>query len=260
MLENKNVLITGSTSGIGFGVAKAFAKNNCNLVINGLGEEAQINRAIQELTELTDGKVVFHGADLTKTDQIKDLMSFAQSELGNVEILVNNAGIQHISSVEDFPEQKWDDIISINLSSVFHTVRHALPTMKSANWGRIINIASVHGQVGSTNKSAYVTAKHGVVGFTKVTALETAEFNITANSICPGWVRTELVEKQINLRADNLGLDTSEAARSLLEEKQPSLQFVTPEQIGDTCVFLCSDATTQMTGTTLTLDGGWTAQ
>lgn len=188
------------------------------------------------------------------------MMNFAATNMGGVDILINNAGIQHVAPIEKFPTEKWDAIIAINLSSTFHTMRLAIPAMQNKNWGRIINIASVHGLVGSSQKAAYVAAKHGVIGLTKVTALETAESGITVNSICPGWVRTELVEKQIDLRAGSLGVDTEEAARNLLSEKQPSKQFVTPKQLGETALYLCSENAAQMTGSTLTLDGGWTAQ
>jgi len=197
---------------------------------------------------------------LTKSDQIEEMMNYAKAEIGSVDILVNNAGMQHVSPIEDFDPARWDLLIALNLTANFHTMRMALPDMKAKNWGRIINVASVHGQVASTQKSAYVASKHGVLGLTKVCALETAETGITANSICPGWVRTELVEKQIEMRAEASGKDIEEEARDLLSEKQPSKAFVSPAQLGEAAVFLCSDAASQMTGQTMTLDGGWTAQ
>lgn len=260
MLNGKNALVTGSTSGIGLGIAKKLAAQGCNLVLNGLGDMDQIEAVRKELDDNSTGRVVFHGADLTDVSQIEELMTFAKNEIGAIDVLVNNAGIQHVSSIEDFDPKRWDLVLALNLSSAFHTMRLALPHMKEKNWGRIINVASVHGQVGSANKSAYVASKHGVIGLTKVCALETAETGITANCICPGWVRTELVENQIKQRAENAGQEIEEAARELLSEKQPSKTFVTPAQLGDSALYLCSDAASQMTGVNLTLDGGWTAQ
>jgi 3-hydroxybutyrate dehydrogenase len=260
MLTNKTALVTGSTSGIGLGIAKVLAKAGCNLVLNGLGDQGAIDALCSELDKASAGKVVFHGADLTKVDQIEDMMAFAAKKFGSVDILVNNAGIQHVSPIEDFDVQRWDLVIALNMTAAFHTMRLALGDMKKNNWGRIINVASVHGQVASVNKSAYVASKHGVLGLTKVCALETAKTDITANSICPGWVRTELVEKQIEQRAKDSGCSIEEAASDLLREKQPSGEFVTPNQLGEAALFLCSDAASQMTGTTITMDGGWTAQ
>lgn len=260
MLSQKNALITGSTSGIGLGIARSLAAQGCNIILNGLGDAGEIEQIRKNLDDQSSGRVLFHGADLSDTNQIEAMMNFAATNMGGVDILINNAGIQHVAPIEKFPTEKWDAIIAINLSSTFHTMRLAIPAMQNKNWGRIINIASVHGLVGSSQKAAYVAAKHGVIGLTKVTALETAESGITVNSICPGWVRTELVEKQIDLRAGSLGVDTEEAARNLLSEKQPSKQFVTPKQLGETALYLCSENAAQMTGSTLTLDGGWTAQ
>ena len=205
-------------------------------------------------------KVLYDGADLSKGDAVRGLIDNAVRQAGRIDILVNNAGIQHTALIEDFPADKWDAILALNLSAVFHGTAAALPHMKKQGFGRIINIASAHGLVASANKSAYVAAKHGVVGFTKVTALETAGQGITANAICPGWVRTPLVEKQISALAEKNGVDQEAAARELLSEKQPSLQFVTPEQLGGTAVFLASDAAAQITGTTVSVDGGWTAR
>lgn len=205
-------------------------------------------------------KVLYDGADLSKGDAVRGLVDNAVRQMGRIDILVNNAGIQHTALIEDFPTEKWDAILALNLSAVFHGTAAALPHMKKQGFGRIINIASAHGLVASANKSAYVAAKHGVVGFTKVTALEAAGQGITANAICPGWVRTPLVEKQISALAEKNGVDQETAARELLSEKQPSLQFVTPEQLGGTAVFLASDAAAQITGTTVSVDGGWTAR
>jgi 3-hydroxybutyrate dehydrogenase len=260
MLKNKTALITGSTSGIGLGIAKVLAKAGCNVIINGLVSKHENNALLDFFNNHYDGKFFFHGADLTDVSAIEDLMLYAQKVLGGVDILVNNAGIQHVSSIEDFAPQYWDKLISLNLTSNFHTMRLALPKMKQKNWGRIINVASAHGWVGSIGKAGYVAAKHGVMGLTKVCALETAETGITANCICPGWVRTELVEKQIEERAAQSGRSIEEEARILLTEKQPSKEFVTPDQIGEAAKFLASDAAAQMTGATITMDGGWTAQ
>ena len=205
-------------------------------------------------------QVLYHGADMSRPKEIEDMMRAAAAQFGRVDVLVNNAGIQHVANVEDFPVEKWDAIIAINLSSAFHASRMALPAMRAANWGRIINIASAHGLVASAQKSAYVAAKHGVVGLTKVTALETATTGITCNAICPGWVLTPLVQKQLDARAAAGGLTNAEATRQLLGEKQPSLEFTTPEQLGDLAVFLCSAAANNVRGVAWQVDGGWTAQ
>ena len=202
----------------------------------------------------------YHGADMSKPDQIEDMMKFAASKFGRVDILVNNAGIQHVAKVEDFPPERWDAIIAINLTSAFHTTRLAIPAMREANWGRIINVASAHGLVASAQKSAYVAAKHGIVGFTKSVALETATTGITSNAICPGWVLTQLVQKQIDDRAAREGISAMQAQNELLGEKQPSLQFTTVEQLGGLAVFLCSPAADQVRGVAWQMDGGWTAQ
>lgn len=255
-LTGKTALITGSTSGIGLGIAQVLARAGANIVLNGFGDAAP---AIAEIAR-HGVKVVHHPADLSDVAQIEALFALAEREFSGVDILVNNAGIQHTALIEDFPAEKWDAILALNLSAVFHGTAAALPHMKKQGSGRIINIASAHGLVASASKSAYVAAKHGVVGFTKVTALETAGQGITANAICPGWVRTPLVEKQITALAEKNGVDQEAAARELLSEKQPSLQFVTPEQLGGTAVFLASDAAAQITGTTVSVDGGWTAR
>lgn len=260
MLKGKVALVTGSTSGIGLGIATAFAQQGADIVLNGFGDAAEIEKVRAGLADKHGVKVIYDGADLSKGAAVRGLIDNAVRQMGRIDILVNNAGIQHTALIEDFPADKWDAILALNLSAVFHGTAAALPHMKKQGFGRIINIASAHGLVASANKSAYVAAKHGVVGFTKVTALETAGQGITANSICPGWVRTPLVEKQITALAEKNGVDQETAARELLSEKQPSLQFVTPEQLGGTAVFLASDAAAQITGTSVSVDGGWTAR
>ena len=260
MLKGKVALVTGSTSGIGLGIAAAFAQQGANVVLNGFGDAAQIEKLRADLASRHGVQVLYDGADLSRGDAVRQLVENVVQSLGRIDILVNNAGIQHTAPIEDFPAEKWDAILALNLSAVFHGTAAALPHMKQQGWGRIINIASAHGLVGSANKSAYVAAKHGVVGLTKVTALETAGTGITANAICPGWVRTALVEKQITALAEQHRIDQDAAARELLGEKQPSLQFVTPEQLGGTAVYLASDAAAQVTGTTISVDGGWTAR
>ncbi|APX76919.1 3-hydroxybutyrate dehydrogenase [Achromobacter insolitus] len=260
MLKGKVALVTGSTSGIGLGIATAFAQQGADIVLNGFGDAAEIEKVRAGLADKHGVKVIYDGADLSKGAAVRELVENTVRQMGRIDILVNNAGIQHTALIEDFPAEKWDAILALNLSAVFHGTAAALPHMKKQGFGRIINIASAHGLVASANKSAYVAAKHGVVGFTKVTALETAGQGITANSICPGWVRTPLVEKQITALAEKNGVDQETAARELLSEKQPSLQFVTPEQLGGTAVFLASDAAAQITGTSVSVDGGWTAR
>mmetsp|Transcript_14337 Transcript_14337/g.21478 ORF Transcript_14337/g.21478 Transcript_14337/m.21478 type:complete len:262 (+) Transcript_14337:83-868(+) len=259
-LLNKLALITGSTSGIGLGIAKMFAAQGANLIIHGLGNIDEINTLCKEIERKHNVSAKFVGGDLSDVTSIETMMSSIADQYGGVDILVNNAGIQHVAPVEEFPVEKWDQIIAINLSAVFHTTRLALPHMKKQNFGRIVNIASVHGLVASSYKSAYVTAKHGVIGFTKVTALENAQTGVTVNAICPGWVLTPLVEAQIAARADASGTTFDEAKRALLLEKQPSAQFVTPEQLGSMALFLCSDAASEVRGVAWAMDGGWTAQ
>jgi 3-hydroxybutyrate dehydrogenase len=256
MLKNKTALVTGSTSGIGLGIAKALARQGANIVLNGFGE---VDTARAEV-EALGVQVSYHGADMSRPAEIEDMMRAAAATFGRVDILVNNAGIQHVAAIEDFPVERWDAIIAINLSSAFHTSRLALPAMKAAQWGRIINVASVHGLVGSAQKSAYVAAKHGIVGLTKVTALETATTGVTCNAICPGWVLTPLVQKQVDAKAAALGLSNAEAIRLLLGEKEPSMQFTTPEELGELAVFLCSPAGQNVRGVAWNMDGGWTAQ
>ena len=256
MLQGKTALVTGSTSGIGLGIAKALAKQGANIVLNGFGD---VEGPKAELAAL-GVKVAYHGADMSKASEIEAMMKFATDTFGRVDILVNNAGIQHVAKIEDFPVERWDAIIAINLTSAFHATRLALPAMKAANWGRIINVASVHGLVGSAEKSAYVAAKHGVVGLTKVTALETATTGVTCNAICPGWVLTTLVQKQVDAKAVAMGLSKEEAQKLLLQEKEPSMQFTTPEELGELTVFLCSAAGNNVRGVAWNMDGGWTAQ
>jgi len=256
MLKGKTALVTGSTSGIGFAIAKALAQQGAHIVLNGFGDAEAPKSQIEALGVRAE----YHGADMSKSDQIEDMMKFAAARFGRVDILVNNAGIQHVAKVEDFPPERWDAIIAINLTSAFHTTRLAIPAMREANWGRIVNVASAHGLVASAQKSAYVAAKHGIVGFTKSVALETATTGITSNAICPGWVLTQLVQKQIDDRAAREGISAAQAQNELLGEKQPSLQFTTVEQLGGLAVFLCSPAADQVRGVAWQMDGGWTAQ
>jgi 3-hydroxybutyrate dehydrogenase len=255
-LQGKTALVTGSTSGIGLGIAKALATQGANVILNGFGDTAPARDALAS----TGVRVGFHGADLSKSEAITDLFRYAEAEFGGVDVLVNNAGIQHVAMVDEFPPDRWDAILALNLTAVFHTTRLALPHMKAANWGRIINIASVHGQVASVGKAAYVAAKHGVLGLTKVTALETARLGVTCNAICPGWVLTPLVQQQVESRASRDNLPEEAAREALLSEKQPSASFVTTDQIGAAVLFLCSDAASQMRGAAWTIDGGWTSQ
>jgi 3-hydroxybutyrate dehydrogenase len=256
MLKGKTALVTGSTSGIGLGIAIALAEQGANIMMNGFGEK---DAAIAQVKAL-GVEVDYHGADMSKPAEIEAMMQAAEKRFGAVDILVNNAGIQHVANIEDFPADRWDAIIAINLTSAFHTTRLALPGMKQRNWGRIINLASVHGLVASAQKSAYVAAKHGIVGFTKVTALETAQTGVTCNAICPGWVLTPLVQKQVDARAEKDKVSNEEAKKLLLSEKQPSGEFVTPEQLAALAVFFCSPAATQIRGVAWNMDGGWTAQ
>jgi len=259
-LSGKTALVTGSTSGIGLGIARALAGQGANIVFNGFGDAQQIEKLYTDTGSECGVQTAYHNADMSKPDEIAAMMEYAASKFGGVDILVNNAGIQHVAAVEDFPPERWDAIIAINLSSAFHTTRLALPGMKQKNWGRIINLASVHGLVGSSQKSAYVAAKHGLVGFTKVTALETAQTGITCNAICPGWVLTPLVQKQVDDRAAREGLDNDAARKALLAEKQPSGEFVTPDELGALAVFFCSPAADQVRGVAWNMDGGWAAQ
>ncbi|EMK5830217.1 3-hydroxybutyrate dehydrogenase [Citrobacter sedlakii] len=254
-LNGKTALITGSTSGIGLGIAQSLAKAGARIILNGFGDV----EAAKDAIDACGVRAGYHGADLSDAGQIEEMMRYAEREFGGVDILINNAGIQHVSPIEHFPVEKWNAILAINLSSVFHTTRLALPSMRARNWGRIINIASVHGLVASKDKAAYVAAKHGVVGFTKTTALETAQTGITCNALCPGWVLTPLVQQQIDKRIAE-GADPSDARETLLAEKQPSRAFVTPEQLGELTLFLCSEGAAQVRGAAWNMDGGWVAQ
>lgn len=258
-VQGKNAIVTGSTSGIGLAIAKALSAAGANVAINGFGDKAAIDAEVAGLQK-NGGKCLYHGADMTKPEEIADLIAQTEKTFGSVDILVNNAGIQHTAATEDFPLEKWNAIIAINLSAVFHGIHAALPGMKKQNYGRIINIASVHGLVASKNKAAYVAAKHGVVGLTKVVGLECAEQNITCNAICPAWVHTPLVQKQIEDKAKQEGISVEKATENLVGEKQPNKRFVKPEQLGELVLFLCSDAASSFTGASLPIDGGWTAQ
>ena len=260
MLNGKTALVTGSTSGIGLGIAKALARQGANIVLNGFGDVDAPRAEVLAAGQAHGVRVEHHGADMSRPADIEDMLKFAAERFGRVDILVNNAGIQHVASVQDFPVDKWDAIIAINLTSAFHTTRLALPGMLAANWGRVINVASVHGLVASANKSAYVAAKHGIVGLTKVAALENATTGITVNAICPGWVLTPLVQKQVDARAAADGIDNDEAKRRLLGDKQPSMQFTTPEQLAELAVFMCSPAGDNIRGVAWNVDGGWVAQ
>ncbi|MBI5257324.1 MAG: 3-hydroxybutyrate dehydrogenase [Burkholderiales bacterium] len=256
MLKGKTALVTGSTSGIGLGMALALARSGANVMLNGFGDAEGPKAQVAAL----GGRVSYHGADMSKPADIEAMVRACEAEFGAVDILVNNAGIQHVANVEDFPVERWDAIIAINLSSAFHTMRCALPGMKQRNWGRVLNIASVHGLVASAQKSAYVAAKHGIVGLTKAAALESATTGVTVNAICPGWVLTPLVQKQVDARAAQAGVSNEEAKRQLLAEKQPSLQFTTPEQLAELALFLCSPAADNIRGVAWNVDGGWVAQ
>lgn len=256
MLKGKTALVTGSTSGIGLGIAKALARQGANIVVNGFGDALTPQNEIQALGV----EVAYHGADMSKPAEIEAMMAFAAQRFGRVDILVNNAGIQHVAPVQDFPVERWDAVIAINLSSAFHATRLALPAMQAANWGRIINVASVHGLVASVQKSAYVAAKHGLIGLTKVTALENATTGVTCNAICPGWVLTPLVQKQVDDRAQANGWSNEESVRRLLGEKEPSMQFTTPDELGELAVFFCSPAGNNVRGVAWNMDGGWAAQ
>jgi 3-hydroxybutyrate dehydrogenase len=260
MLNAKTALVTGSTSGIGLGIARALAAKGANLVLNGFGDAGEIERLRASLAKEFDVQVTYEGADLSKPPEIESMVASIEKRFGAIDILVNNAGIQHVAPIERFPTERWDAVIAINLSSAFHAIRCALPAMKKRNWGRIINVASAHGLVASVEKVAYVAAKHGIVGLTKVVGLETARTGVTCNAICPGWVLTPLVQKQIDARAAAKGVSVDEEKVSLVSEKQPSHEFVTTEQLGEVAVFLCSDAAQQVRGASWSVDGGWTAQ
>lgn len=256
----QTALITGSTSGIGLGIAKAFASENYNIIINGLGSPEQIEQAIRELEALTKGQVVYEAANMLMPQEIEDMIKRTEEKFGMIDVLVNNAGIQYVSKIEDFPTDKWDAIIAINLSSAFHTIKHAIGKMAQKGRGRIINLASAHGLVASPFKSAYVAAKHGIVGLTKTIALEHAKDGVTVNAICPGYVRTPLVEAQLADQAKTRGISEEEVINNVMLVAQPTKQFITVEQLGAFSVFLASDSASQINGAILSMDGGWTAQ
>ena len=260
MLKGKGAVITGSTSGIGLGIARALAAQGAAVMLNGFGDKGEIEAIRAGLEKEFAVKAHYSPADMSKPAEIAAMIVAAEKQLGSVDILVNNAGIQHVASIEDFPVEKWDAVIAINLSAAFHAIRAAVPGMKARKWGRIINTASAHGLVASGQKVAYVAAKHGLVGLTKVVAIETANDGITCNAICPGWVLTPLVEQQIAGRARAAGQAVADAKLALLSEKQPMHAFTTPEGIGALAVFLCGDAAATMTGAAYSIDGGWTAQ
>jgi 3-hydroxybutyrate dehydrogenase len=258
--NNKSAIVTGSTSGIGKGIAISLASAGYNIMLNGFGDEQEIKDFRKELAATNKVEVLYSAADMSKPDQIKAMIDTTASTFGSVDVMVNNAGIQHVDFIEDFPEEKWESIIAINLSSAFYAIKYAMPYMKNQASGRIINIASAHGLVGSAKKSAYVAAKHGIVGITKAIALEVAGQNITCNAICPGWVLTPLVQKQIDAIAKNEKMSVKEAELKLLSEKQPAKEFVKVEQIGELVLYLCGDGARLVTGTAISIDGGWTAQ
>ena len=260
MLNGRAAIVTGSTSGIGLGIARALAAEGAAIMLNGFGDKAEIEALRQEIAKTHGVKASYSAADMSKSGDIREMVQQAASELGSVDVLVNNAGIQFVAPVDEFPEDKWNAIIAINLSAAFHAIKAALPQMKQRKWGRIINIASAHGLVASEDKVAYVSAKHGLVGMTKVVGIEAANHGVTCNAICPGWVLTPLVQKQIEARAKEQNIPVEKAKNDLLHEKQPMLQFTSPEQIGALAVYLASDAAATITGTTISIDGGWVAQ
>lgn len=265
MTQSKNdtertVLVTGATSGIGKAIALKFAAEKYALAINGFGKDEEIEAVLSEVRSAGASKAIHVPSDMSKVEDIEKLINTTQKQLGSLGVLVNNAGIQFTAAVEDFPAEKWDQVIAINLSSAFHSVRLALPMMKERNFGRIINIASVHGLVASVQKAAYVAAKHGIIGLTKVVALECAQQNITANSVCPGWVNTPLVEAQIKANAARDNISHEAAVQNLLSEKQPSLRFVALDELASLCTFLASAQAASITGTSIPIDGGWTAR
>ncbi len=260
MLKGKNAIVTGSTSGIGLAIAQALAMEGCNILLNGFGEKSLISGLVDDIQKQHRVQADYSPADMTKPKEIAEMVTMCDRVFGRTDILVNNAGIQSTGAIDGYPVEKWDQIIAINLSAAFHSTRAALPGMKQRNYGRIINIASVHGLVASANKGAYVAAKHGLVGLTKVIALENGDYDITCNAICPGWVHTPLVDKQIDDRMAQQGKSREETVKDMLGEKQAMKRFTSTEQIGGLAVFLCSPAAATMTGTTIAIDGGWTAQ
>ena len=260
MLKGKTALVTGSTSGIGLAIARALAQDGVSVMLNGFGDKAEIEKIRAGIEKECGVKARYTGADMAKPAEIASLIAATEKEFRALDVLVNNAGIQHVANIEDFPIEKWDAIIAVNLSAAFHTIRAALPGMKRRKWGRIINIASAHGLVASGQKAAYVAAKHGIVGLTKVVAIETANAGITCNAICPGWVMTPLVAQQVEARAKDAGQSFDAAKVALVSEKQPMHEYTKPENIGALAVFLASEAAATITGSAYSIDGGWTAQ
>jgi 3-hydroxybutyrate dehydrogenase len=260
MAERRTAVITGSTSGIGLGIAKGFATEGYNIVLNGLGKPDAIEATRADLDAASQGGVIFHGADMTKPEEIAAMIAAAEETFGGIDVLVNNAGVQHVAKIEEFPPEKWDQIIAINLTSAFHSIRATLPGMKARGSGRIVNIASAHGLVASPFKSAYVAAKHGIVGLTKTVALETAENGITVNAICPGYVETPLVAGQIADTAKARDMSEEDVKTEVILKAQPTKEFVTVEEIAALALFLAGDAGRSITGAALAMDGGWTAQ
>ena len=260
MLKEKTALITGSTSGIGLGIARAMAGAGANIVLNGMGDAAEIEKLRAGLEKEFGVRVVYHGADMTRPEQIRDMCAKAADMFGAVDILVNNAGIQFVSPIQDFPEDKWNAIIAINMSSAFHTIKACVPMMRGKGWGRIVNVASAHGLVASPFKSAYVTAKHGIIGLTKTIALETARDNITVNAICPGYVLTPLVEGQIRDQAKAHKLPEDQVIEKVILDPQPTKKFVQIDEVAKLALFLCADEAQGITGASLPIDGGWTAR
>jgi 3-hydroxybutyrate dehydrogenase len=259
-LHGRVAVVTGSTSGIGLGIATALATAGADIMLNGFGDPAAIEALKLELSGSFNVRAAYNGADMSKPAEIEGLIEAATHELGKVDVLVNNAGIQHVAPVGEFPPERWDAIIAVNLSAAFHASQAAMAQMRARNWGRIVNIASAHGLVASVNKAAYVAAKHGIIGLTKVIALETAKTGITCNAICPGWVLTPLVQKQIDDMAARDNIPLAKAKELLVDEKQPSGEFATPAQIGALAAFLCTKHADQIRGASLSIDGGWTAQ
>ena len=258
-LKGKNAIVTGSTSGIGWGIAQKLASAGARVMLNGFADAPLVEQLKSQIAGL-GSQADYHGGDLSSEAGVRALVDYTLSRFGEVDILVNNAGIQYVAPVSEFPIEQWDKVIAVNLSAAFHATRLSLPSMQGTGWGRIINIASAHGLVASVNKSAYVAAKHGLVGLTKVVALENARTSITCNAICPGWVLTPLVQRQLDARVEKEGITQEQARVSLLSEKQPALEFTTPEQLSDMALFLCSESARNIRGAAFVMDGGWTAQ